>query len=238
MTSRAEAAAARAQAVRQPTHRPSQRRGAADSEASRHARGGTIQVVRAKKDAEPGPVTLRGYASVVEKPYEMWDAFGSYTEVLSADAFDNTLARNPDVQLNYQHGRLGVPMARTTIAEGEGSLRLSADDTGLLAEAEPVTDIQTTTETLRLLDLGVLTEMSFAFTIVRGVWSPDYMEYRIHEVDIDRGDVSVVNYGANPATSIDVLRTAEPVEYVPSGSTRSAQARIGATLALLRSSRA
>jgi hypothetical protein len=35
---------------------------------------------------------------------------------------------------------------------------------------------------------------------MRGTWSPDYTAYRIEQVDIDRGDVSVVNYGANPAT--------------------------------------
>ena len=44
--------------------------------------------------------------------------------------------------------------------------------------------------------------MSFAFRIVRGAWSPDYTEYRILEVDLDRGDVSAVNFGANPNTSI------------------------------------
>jgi hypothetical protein len=33
------------------------------------------------------------------------------------------------------------------------------------------------------------------------VWSPDWMQYRIEEVDLHRGDVSAVNFGANPFAS-------------------------------------
>lgn len=237
-TSRAAAAAARAQQVRQRDDRPSQRRSSSGPEASRHARGGALEVVRAKKTDDGDAVTLRGYASVSERSYEMWDAFGPYTEIVAREAFDTTLSRNPDVQLNYQHGKLGVPMARTTIAEGEGSLRLSVDDVGLLAVAEPVTGLQTTSETLRLIEMKVLTEMSFAFAIVRGAWNNDYTQYTIYEVDIDRGDVSVVNYGANPATSIDILRSQEPVEQKPQRSLRSVHSRIDAAIALLPTSRA
>jgi hypothetical protein len=38
------------------------------------------------------------------------------------------------------------------------------------------------------------------------MWSPDYTEYRIDAFDIHRGDVSIVGYGANPATTAE-LRT-------------------------------
>jgi hypothetical protein len=37
--------------------------------------------------------------------------------------------------------------------------------------------------------------------VVRQEWNEDYTERRLLEVSIHRGDVSVVNYGANPATS-------------------------------------
>jgi phage head maturation protease len=53
---------------------------------------------------------------------------------------------------------------------------------------------------------GLIDEMSFMFRIVKGMWSPDYTEYRIDAFDIHRGDVSIVGYGANPATSAE-LRT-------------------------------
>lgn len=235
---RADAAAARSKAVRQQSHRPSQRRYAGDSDATRHARGGQVEIVRAQPDAEASLLQVRGYASVTEQPYEMWDMFGPYTEVVSADAFLVTLARTPDVQLNYQHGKVGTMMARTTVTDGEGSLRLTSDGTGLLAEANPLMSLSTTQDMVALMNAGLLTEMSFAFSITRGAWNADYTEYRIHEVDIHRGDVSLVNYGANPATSVDVIRSTDDVELSPTGITRSAHARIDATLALLRSSRA
>ena len=236
---RAEAAAVRGQQVRQLSDRPSQRRFAPDSDASRHARGGQAQLERAQTDSGE-LLTLRGYASVTEQPYEMWDMFGPYTEVVSAGAFDATLDRSPEVQLNYQHGRLGTPIASTLRADGPGSLRLSVDETGLFADANPLPNLTTTREVVELLEAGVIREMSFAFMIVRGAWSPDYMEFRIHEVDLDRGDVSVVNYGANPATSVEITRAADepPGLWTPSARTRSAQARIGAALALVRTGRA
>lgn len=237
LVDRAAAAAARAQQVRQLTDRPRQRRSA--PEGGRHARGGHVLIERAAAADTAGPVLLRGYASTTEEPYEMYDWLGPYTEVVSAGAFAKTLGAHPDVVLNYQHGRVGTPMARTIVPEGPGSLRLSEDDTGLLALAEPVPGISTTVETLALIDAGVITEMSFAFTITRGMWSPDYTEYRIDEVDIDRGDVSVVNYGANPATSIEVERGEEPADVERAQRarlTRAAQARAGIALALSRRS--
>jgi phage head maturation protease len=47
---------------------------------------------------------------------------------------------------------------------------------------------------------GLVDEMSFAFRIESGQWSPDYTEYRINRFDIHRGDVAIVGYGANPYT--------------------------------------
>ena len=48
---------------------------------------------------------------------------------------------------------------------------------------------------------GDINEMSFAFRVKQQEWSQGDTVRRIREVDIDKGDVSVVNFGANPATS-------------------------------------
>jgi hypothetical protein len=56
---------------------------------------------------------------------------------------------------------------------------------------------------------GLIDEMSFAFRIEAGVWSPDYTEYRIDKVDIHRGDVAIVGYGANPFTDGSVREPAK-----------------------------
>lgn len=140
---------------------------------------------------------LSGYASTVERGYQMHDMFGPYTEVVSASAFDVTLSANPDVVFLENH--TGRAMARTSA----GTLTLSADEHGLRSEAmlNPTrTDVQDLTAAITD---GAVTEMSFAFRIVDGQWSPDYTEYRINAVDLDRGDVSAVTYGANPHTSIE-----------------------------------
>ena len=161
---------------------------------------------------------VEGYASVVEKKYRMWDMFGEYDEVVSQGAFDETLSKNPDVAYLVNHR--GVTMARTV----NGSLELKADGKGLhtLAFLNPKrTDVKDLVTAIEDRDV---TEMSFAFRIDDGEWNEDYTEYRIHQVDLDRGDVSAVNYGASPHTSV-AARQAEviaDVKKLPEGAQREA----------------
>lgn len=141
-------------------------------------------------------VTLDGYASTVNVPYVMYDMFGEYEEVISPHAFDVTLEAAPDVNFLVNHS--GLAMARTTA----GTLDLSVDETGLrsVARLNPKrSDVQ---DLRHAIDDGAIDQMSFAFRIVDGRWSPDFLTYTITQIDLDRGDVSAVNYGANPDTSI------------------------------------
>jgi HK97 family phage prohead protease len=143
-----------------------------------------------------GPTTVEGYASVVDQGYEMYDWAGPYTEVVRSGAFTRTLNANPQVQLLLNHG--GLAMAYTQA----GTLRLAEDSTGLhmAADINPTrTDVR---DMLTALADGNVDEMSFAFRVTRQQWSPDYDQRDIQEVDIHRGDVSVVNFGANPLTSV------------------------------------
>ncbi len=140
---------------------------------------------------------LTGYASTYEQGYQMWDWSGPYTEIVSKGAGAASLAANPDVVYLLNHS--GIPFARTI----SGTLDLSEDDTGLLTVAYLNPKRQDAKDLVAAVDEKSITEMSFAFSIPRGQWSPDYMEYRIQEYDIDRGDTSPVNFGANPNTSIE-----------------------------------
>lgn len=149
--------------------------------------------VRAQAD---GPTVVEGYASITEAGYEMFDMFGAYTEVVRAGAFAKTLGENPQVQLLLNHG--GLSMAYTKA----GTLALAEDEHGLhmRAEVNPVrNDVR---DMLAALDDGAVDEMSFAFRVMRQQWSPDYDQRDITEVSLHRGDVSVVNFGANPETSV------------------------------------
>jgi len=155
-----------------------------------------VQLEARAKAGVSGVSTISGYASVVDEPYEMWDFLGSYAEVVRSGSFGKTLNENPQVQLLLNHG--GLAMAYTKA----GTLRLSEDSTGLHMEADVTASRSDVQDMLLALDDGSVDEMSFAFRVTRQVWSPDYDQRDILEVDLHRGDVSVVNFGANPATSV------------------------------------
>jgi HK97 family phage prohead protease len=140
-------------------------------------------------------LTFRGYACVTEAGYEMQDWLGPYTEVVRNGAFKKTLDEGADVPFLVNHG--GLTLARTK----SGTMRLSEDDTGLYAEAD-LDPASPHVQALRsAMDRGDVDEMSFAFWVTRQQWSPDYDQRDILEVALNKGDVSVVNYGANPNTA-------------------------------------
>ena len=75
-------------------------------------------------------------APLTDTPYEMWDIFGPYTEVVTAGAFDNTLAASPLVEFTRNHGMGGgIPMAHTRNATLALTAIKDADETGLWYEA-------------------------------------------------------------------------------------------------------
>lgn len=195
MTGFAEAAALRAANVAARADRPSQRRSLEEPSRALVRAAVSGMEIRAKDDGDS--LEFRGYASVVEAPYEMYDMFGPYSEIVSREAFDGTLSRaDLDVPFVIAHDQTRR-IARTT----NGTLKLSVDDTGLLVEAslDPAdADVAYIVPKLRK---GLIDEMSFAFRIDSGQWSPDYDEFRINKVDMHRGDVAIVGFGANPHTS-------------------------------------
>lgn len=170
-------------------------------------------------------VKLVGCASVVEKRYRMWDMFGEYDEVVDQRAFNGTLSRNPDVA--YLTNHRGLTMARTT----NGTLMLSADSKGLQTEAYVNPKRSDVNDLVTAIEDGDITEMSFAFQITEGEWNDDFTEFRILEVDLDRGDVSAVNYGANPYTNVAARQTEllQDLRRLPDGARREAARMLAET---------
>jgi HK97 family phage prohead protease len=175
--------------------------------------------VRAKAGSS-GVSTVEGYASVTESPFEMWDWLGPYSEVVRTGAFAKTLAENPQVQLLLNHG--GLAMAYTKA----GTLRLSEDTTGLHMEADVNAKRHDVGDMLAALDEGSVDEMSFAFRVTRQQWSPDYDQRDILEVDLHRGDVSVVNFGANPATTVGAAMRAADFDRLDEADARALYERL------------
>jgi HK97 family phage prohead protease len=235
------AAAARAGRVRSAGDRPSQRHSPLlDAYSDRSLRrsddptmadragvptpGGSFTCRAASEDAD-APLVFDGYASVTGQGYEMYDWAGPYTEVVHVGAFAETLAAGPDVPLVLDHrsmwrlartGNTVSPLLLAEVNEGEKTgLHVLAPslqrDNPYVREIEP------------LLRSGLIDEMSFRFTITSGRWSEDWTEYHIHSVDIDRGDVAIVGYGASPHTAGSGLRSEPeiPAQVGPSAASRA-----------------
>lgn len=154
--------------------------------------------VRAASDSV---LTLTGYASVFNAPYDIMGGppYG-FSEVVDSRAFERTLKASPDLHLLINHE--GMPLARTK----SGTLALSTDGHGLKVQAtldrlDP--DVQRLEPKMARGDMN---EMSFAFRTLRDSWNDDETERRLLEVSLDKGDVSVVNFGANPATHSELQR--------------------------------
>lgn len=168
---------------------------------------------------------VHGYASVYGKAYPMWDTFGEYEEVVIPGAFSRTLAADPDVAFLVNHG--GVTMARTT----NGTLSLAHDALGLVTDAWLNPGRTDVADLISAIEDQLITEMSFAFMIPEGgaMWSEDFTRFEIRQADIHRGDVSAVNYGASPWTSI-AARAREVLTHagdVPEGLKRALAHKLG-----------
>jgi HK97 family phage prohead protease len=195
------AAAARAAGTAAVTDRPRERRWCEDVTGSRGAVLVRLDPQRIRSGSLNGHdgTLVGGVASTTEDPYEMYDFFGPYTEITSSGCFEKTLART-DLLTEYvvNHGAGGsLPMAHTR----NGTLQLVESDEGLDWTAVCDPQRNDVNDMVLAMMRGDLVEASFRFRIVRGQWSPDYTEYRIDEVDLHRGDVSAVNFGANPHAS-------------------------------------
>jgi HK97 family phage prohead protease len=173
--------------------------------------------VRGKAGAS---VEIRGYATVYDQPYEMYDAFGPYSEVVRGGSGKKTLSEDPQVQWLLNHA--GLSMAYTK----SGTLKLAEDSTGLEALARVNTTRSDVRDMVAALDDGDTDEMSFAFRVPAGksIWSPDYDQRDITEYNLHRGDVSVVNFGANPATEVGLR--AQDFDHMDEAGARSLYERL------------
>lgn len=157
-------------------------------------------------------VRVAGVASVYDYEYEVYGgpAVGGWYERIARGAFDETLAKSPDVVLLLNHE--GMPLARTK----SGTLTLTNEKKGLGVKAElDMTNplVQTLASSL---SRGDVDEMSFAFRVTEQTWEAhkkykdDEMSLRtITAVNLHRGDVSAVTYGASDKTTINLTRSLE-----------------------------
>lgn len=161
-------------------------------------------------------VILEGYASTFDE-YDMYGGPVQYgwIERIDPKAFDVTLREKPDLHLLINHA--GMPLARTK----SGNLDLLADGTGLKVTARLDKRDPEVQSLAVKMERGDMDEMSFAFRVKAQEWraadgfEEDNQSYRtITEVSLHKGDVSVVNWGANPTTSVGLRSLPEALKVL------------------------
>lgn len=168
--------------------------------------------LEARGEADDGTLRLVGYAATWDRWYRVTDQRGTYDERMAPGSWRRTLSRKQDIRFLENHQ--GVPYGRTK----SGTLTLTADDVGLLADAKLDPRQQRARDLYAAVERGDVDQMSVAFEVLQQKWSDDRSQRTINEV---RGyDVSVVTYPANEETLVvagrsddldSVERAVEPV---------------------------
>lgn len=162
----------------------------------REVRDWSVPSLEVRSDSADGLLHVRGEASVCDSPYEVHDAYGTFTETIRAGAFDRTVREGPDVVLLTNH--TGLALARTTSKGKVGSLRLGANP-NLSFEAWMNPERSDAKDVALAVKDGTAPQASFAFRVINDAWNEDYTDRTITEVSLKNGDVSICNFGANPA---------------------------------------
>lgn len=150
---------------------------------------------------------FEGWSCVTEYGYDMYGGppYG-WTEIVARGAFRKTLTEGADVAFLLNHS--GMILARTKASRTAGTMELEEDNTGehVLARLSP--KISIVQDISVAMTRGDMNEMSMAFRVTRQRWEDldgneaDPMTApvrRIMEINQHKGDVSLVNYGANDA---------------------------------------
>lgn len=148
-----------------------------------------IRLVNMRALEEEG-MTVEGYAAVFDTITDL----GWMKEVIDRHAFDN--ADMSDIVMKYNHENSVLPMARTR----GGSLQFVVDDHGLKIRAK-LPDTSVNKDIYTLIREGVLSKMSFAFTVKSEEYDYDTDTRKILEFD-KIFDVSVVDVPAYETTEI------------------------------------
>lgn len=161
-------------------------------------------------DDENGQLIVEGTAVEFDKKYLLFEAYGKKVyEIIKRGAFDT--ADYADVPLKYNHGDAKGTPARTTAKGEQGKLVIDVTDTGVDIRANL---LETTGGKDLYLEIkaGTVPQMSWAFTEDRDAEEVDETDeeitFTVNKV-LRVFDVSAVDFGANPNTSIYARRRGE-----------------------------
>ncbi len=176
-----------------------------DVDATRTFRTCTEQPIEVRASQEGDTLIWDGHASVTDFGYSVYGGapFG-WEERVQPGAFKRTLLNNADVSFLINHE--GMSLARTR----SGTLTLMEDETGLRNVAELDMRQRAVNDLAIANERGDVNEQSIGFRVVADEWFDDDdapsnrqvgTKRLITEINLNKGDVSAVNYGANDAAS-------------------------------------
>lgn len=148
-------------------------------------------------------MTFRGYAAIFDSPSQPLP----FTEYIRSGAFKRSLKTRNEIKMFMNHN-----MDHVLASTRSGTLKLTEDSTGLLAEAK-LPDTTVGRDLSVLIQRGDVSKMSFGFSVPPNGdnWSSDGMtrelnEIRVHEVSIVTGFPAYEGTTAD-VRSIDILAT-------------------------------
>lgn len=127
--------------------------------------------VEVRAAASPGdPIGFTGHAAVFDQRTWIGPPKWGFWETIRPGAFAKTIGES-DIRMLFNHNP-DLPLARNTITDGPGTLKLSEDEIGLRDDAEMIPT--TYAQDLALsLGTGVVSQQSFSFIPIREEWSTD-----------------------------------------------------------------
>jgi len=163
-----------------------------------------------RKDEENDKMFLEGYFLKFNQETLIGNDKYGFRETILPDALASADMRKVPLKYNHNDGYLALASTKN------GSLKLEVDEIGLRGTAE-LLDIQTHRDIYKMVNSGLLSECSFAFTLNSkegSEWDFD-QDVPLRTIKkIDRlYDVSIVDLGAYPDTEI-FARSFEKLEDI------------------------
>ena len=151
---------------------------------------------------------VQGYGSVFDVGYILYDMFGPYTEYMARSAFNKSLAL-PALQTSFLRSHQGLGLAHTidlNTLEPSGRMVLGADNYGLGFAASLNPSESDSRDLIEKLQHGsTSSQTSVGGSIDDYQWNDDYTEIEILDWNMSRGEISIVQAGANPAGWVGLL---------------------------------